>query len=250
MLINLHENELLRTGKPLGNKAYGSIGHLPGSRLGPGDHKITGGQAKILLEKPRDKHDIIIVTEKLDGSCVSVANIDGNLVALTRAGYIASTSRHLQHQYFDWWVRQNMLKFSFLKPGMRVVGEWLAQAHGARYYVDTPFIAFDLFVDNERCTYDIFTALCLSHGIAVAHCLNHHKSISIEEIERRLGEHGHHGCMEKAEGAVWRVERQGKVDFLGKYVRSDKVDGKYFKDENGNDQEIWNWRPHDTRLCA
>ena len=24
--------------KPLGRKAYGSIPHLPGSRLGPGDH--------------------------------------------------------------------------------------------------------------------------------------------------------------------------------------------------------------------
>lgn len=34
--------------KPLGHKAYGSIPHLPTSRLGPGDHHVTEGQARIL----------------------------------------------------------------------------------------------------------------------------------------------------------------------------------------------------------
>src|SRR4051812_45187727 len=36
--------------KPLGSKGYGSICHLPGSRLGPGDHKLNPGQARILTE--------------------------------------------------------------------------------------------------------------------------------------------------------------------------------------------------------
>lgn len=30
--------------KPLGGKSYGSIPHLPGSRLGPGDHHDNGGK--------------------------------------------------------------------------------------------------------------------------------------------------------------------------------------------------------------
>ena len=29
--------------KPTGKKNYGSIGHLPNSRLGPADHKSYGG---------------------------------------------------------------------------------------------------------------------------------------------------------------------------------------------------------------
>lgn len=33
--------------KPLGIKAYGSIPHLPGSRLGAGDHHLAIGQALI-----------------------------------------------------------------------------------------------------------------------------------------------------------------------------------------------------------
>ena len=54
----------MQNNKPLGQKAYGSIPHLPGSRLGVGDHHVTHGQAKIATEKPRDKHDFIIVQEK------------------------------------------------------------------------------------------------------------------------------------------------------------------------------------------
>lgn len=61
--------------KPLGHKAYGSIPHLPNSRLGVGDYHCHEGQARICCEKARDKHDRIIVTEKLDGSNVCVANI-------------------------------------------------------------------------------------------------------------------------------------------------------------------------------
>jgi len=56
--------------KPLGRKSYGSIPHLPGSRLGPGDYHAHEGQARIATEKARDKHDKIYVQEKLDGSNV------------------------------------------------------------------------------------------------------------------------------------------------------------------------------------
>ena len=34
---------------------------------------------------------------------------------------------------------------------------------------------------------------------------------------------------------MWRVEREGKVDFLAKFVRQGKIDGKYL---NGDD--VWN----------
>ena len=78
--------------KPLGGKAYGSIGHLPSSRLGPGDHSVHEGQARICTTKVRDKRDRVIVQEKLDGSCCAVAKVEGRVVALGRAGYLATTS--------------------------------------------------------------------------------------------------------------------------------------------------------------
>jgi len=90
--------------KPLGIRAYGHIPHLPGSRLGPGDHKVHEGQARIATEKARDRHDRIIVQEKLDGSCVSVAKINGEIVPLGRAGYRAVSSPYEMHIRFATWV--------------------------------------------------------------------------------------------------------------------------------------------------
>jgi hypothetical protein len=41
---------------------------------------------------------------------------------------------------------------------------------------------------------------------------------------------------------VWWVERKGKFDFIAKWVRPDKQDGKYLSDITGH-AEIWHWRP-------
>lgn len=46
-------------------KNYGHIAHLPGSRMGPGDHSCELGQARIATLKARDRHDHVIVQEKL-----------------------------------------------------------------------------------------------------------------------------------------------------------------------------------------
>lgn len=90
--------------RPLGIKSYGSIGHLPSSRLGKGDRKCDNGQASIAIYKTRDRFDRVIVQEKLDGSNVGVARIDGMLYPLTRAGYLASDSSLEQHWRFSDWV--------------------------------------------------------------------------------------------------------------------------------------------------
>src|SRR5947209_7008873 len=105
---------MMDTRKPLGVKAYGHIAHLPGSRMGPGDHHCHAGQARIATEKARDRHDRVIVQEKLDGSCMAVARVNGEIIALGRAGYRAVTSRFYQHVLFDGWVRDNYARFDAL----------------------------------------------------------------------------------------------------------------------------------------
>ena len=110
-----------RPTRPLGGPAYGSIPHLPGSRTGPADRTIELGQARICLERTRDRHDLVIVLEKLDGSCVAVANLDGQIVPLMRAGYRAEDSHYEQHHLFAEWVAQHRKRFQkLLKPGERV----------------------------------------------------------------------------------------------------------------------------------
>jgi hypothetical protein len=226
--------------KPLGGKSYGSIAHLPGSRVGDGDHHISTSQARHILEKVKEKNDRVIVTEKLDGSNVSIANINGQLVPLTKAGYRAISSSHLQHRYFHDWVFNNFSKFDFLEPGMRLCGEWIAQRHSISYSnTKTPFIAFDLFLNKtDRAPYETMKIPCVIREIPTAYVLSNGPPCSIEKAMELLGEFGHHGATEPPEGAVWRLERKGVCLFLGKYVRPDKKDGEYF------DNIQWNWKPN------
>ena len=231
--------------KPLGRKCYGSIGHLPASRLGPGDHRINDGQARILTVKTRDRHDRVIVCEKLDGSNVAVANVGGTILALGRSGYLAQTSSYEQHQLFAAWVRDNSDRFSFLKEGERVCGEWLAQAHGTRYRLThDPFVAFDIMCEDQRALFEEISPRLTEAGLAMPKLLfmGQGQSFAVAEAMKKLGKFGFHGALEPAEGAVWRVERMGKVDFLGKYVRPDKADGRYLPELSGT-EAVWNWRP-------
>ena len=229
--------------KPLGHKSYGSIPHISGSRLGPGDHKIEAGQERIALHKLR-KGDTVIVQEKLDGSNVSVARVGGQLLALGRAGYLAQSSQYEQHQLFADWVRKNIDRFEFLKEGERLVGEWLAQAHGTRYCLEhsdlEPFVAFDIMRNgHERATFEeLEERIYRSLNVTTLLFQSVAGGCSLERALIILGNHGYHGATDKAEGIIWRVEREGRVDFLCKYVRPDKVDGCYLKGE-----EVWNWRP-------
>ena len=229
--------------KPLGIKAYGSICHLPGSRLGPGDHKLNPGQARILTEKTRDKHDIIIVQEKLDGSNVAIARVNGQLIPLGRAGYPAISSKYEQHRHFANWVFARLDRFEFLQEGERLNGEWLAQAHGTRYELPhEPFVVFDLMNGPLRTNYETLRQRVEPLGFVLPHLISLGPPITVAKVMESLGERGFHGAIDPVEGAVWRVERKGVVDFLGKYVRPEKKDGCYLP-EIGGGEAIWNWRP-------
>lgn len=232
----------MSTVKPLGHRAYGSIPHLPGSRMGPGDHHIHDGQAAIATAKAR-KGDTVIVQEKLDGSCCAVARTDdGTLVALGRAGYLAATSPFVQHHLFADWVQAEAERFAWLEPGHRVVGEWLAQAHGTRYDLPhEPFVVFDWMAGAKRMPYYLTQVAADRCGLASPHAVSVGGPVSIDDAMAAV-EPSHHGAIDPVEGAVWRVERAGVVDFLAKYVRPDKVDGCYLPELTGGDP-VWNWAP-------
>jgi hypothetical protein len=230
--------------KPLGRKNYGSIPHLPGSRMGPGDHHCHVGQEEICCRHVRDRHDEVIVTEKLDGSNVGVARVGEEILALGRAGYLAQTSKFEQHQLFAAWVRENEERFrAVLQPGQRIIGEWLAQAHGTRYGLrHAPFVVFDLMEGDKRLPYVQLETSLFGGEFTLAKVIHRSGPCSIPEALSKLGEHGFHGAQDRVEGAVWRVERKGEFDFMAKYVRPDKVDGIYLPEVSGG-EAVWNWRP-------
>lgn len=226
--------------KPLGHKAYGSIPHLPGSRLGIGDHHCSPGQAVIACEKKRDKHDLIIVQEKLDGSNCCVAKVNGKILALGRAGYLADSSKYPIHHVFDKWVKENQERFSdMLNEGERVCGEFLAQAVGTKYKLPhEPFVPFDLMTGKFRLPYYKFIERINEFAFTPPQLLSIGEPLSIDFMLDLITISGH-GAVDPVEGAIWRVERKGEVDFLAKYVRHDKEDGKYFPEKTGG-ETIWN----------
>ncbi len=237
--------------KPLGHKSYGSIPHLVGSRRGPRDYGVNDGQQRICCERARDKHDEIIVQEKLDGGNVGVALKDGEILALTRSGTLASESDFAQHVLFADWVRCNEPRFrAVLREGERLAGEWLALAHGTIYDLPhEPFVAFDLMVGSERAVYDDFVEQ-LNGDFTLPKLLHRGEPLSVERALELLEPSGH-GARGLCEGAVWRVERfipnrkRKVVDFLAKYVRVEKVDGLYLPQKRDEIAKpfIWLWHP-------
>jgi len=202
-----------------------------------------------------DNHNYFAGDILVHNSNVGVARIGDYIFPLGRAGYLASSSPYVQHRHFATWVHKNYSRFlAVLQDGERLVGEWLLQAHGTRYKLwHEPFVAFDIMTGSTRLPYGQFSERIHKGYFATPYILHMGEAISIEEALRILGEKGFHGAIDKAEGAVWRVERnklkdrhsdkrEQVVDFLVKYVRPDKVDGVYL--DNDEDKEIvWNLDP-------
>ena len=228
--------------KPLFRKSYGSIPHLPGSRIGPGDHTVPDGMQRIAQVKVRDRHDRVIVQEKVDGACTAVARqADGAMIALTRVGKPAHSHSFLHIRMFAVWADWNAIELmEVLRPGERLVGEWMAMTHGIKY--DLPhglWVVFDLFdTTGKRLPYDEFCAR-VGNRFPRPALLHDGPAVPAAGLLDTLG-YGHHGAYDElAEGVVYRVERKGSVDFLTKYVRADMVPGKYMPFEPGA-LMVWN----------
>jgi hypothetical protein len=234
--------------KPLGGKAYGSIPHLPGSRRGPNDYGLSDAQAAILTTRARDRRDLVIVEEKLDGGCVSAAKIDGQIVALTRAGYNATAGDFKHHHLWGQFVEDFRDRFdALLTEGERVVGEWCVMAHGTRYALPhLPFVAFDIMRGTKRAPWHDRRERVAAVDLPQPALLHAGGPLSVAAAVAMLDQGSAHGALDTVEGAVWRVERDGACDFLGKYVQPGKVDGCYLSSVTGAGDR-WNtwagWTP-------
>ena len=127
--------------------------------------------------------------------------------------------------------------------GERVSGEWLLEAHGTRYNLThEAFVVFDILVKHERLIYHEFLKRVSRQGFTVPNLLHMGQPLKLDRARKLLGQ-GAHGAIDEVEGFVYRCEREGKVDFLCKWVRPDKEDGKYL------DQELWNVNPEQLKIC-
>ncbi len=121
----------------------------------------------------------------------------------------------------------------------RICGEWLALAHGTRYnLLHEPFVPFDIIQGVERIDYETFLKRVKQFDFTTPNLISIGEPFSVAAMLESIQVSGH-GAIDEVEGAVWRVERKGKVDFLTKYVRHDKQDGKYFNEITGSG-DLWN----------
>lgn len=230
--------------KPLRMKAYGSICHLPGSRRGPGDHGLNDAEARLLLERAKNPRDVVYVQEKLDGSNVCAARVGDTILALNRAGYLATTSPYPMHHAWARFVRANAQRFrDILQDGERACGEWLMVAHGTRYALPhEPFVLFDVLREHKRRPLADVATLAQLGGFTMPRLIHTGGPISVARVLDMLEPSGH-GALDPVEGAVWRCEREDPSlpMILAKYVRPEKQDGCYLPSESGQAELLNTW---------
>ena len=237
--------QLKQKKKILSTKAYMSIPHIPGSRLGKSEKTIDLHRYKLLTEPQKHSTDTIIVQEKLDGSCVCVYRKNHHIFALGRAGDLANESPNESRRLWAEWVEINKFRFfDLLQNEERACGEWLAMAHGTRYKLPhEPFVLFDIFDDNNQALpFKRMETRANAQNFVLPKTLHYGAPINLEKVLPKLNTNGHHGALDKPEGLIWRLERNDKVLFRAKFIYQNKVDGCYLTEETGQ-PIVWNWRP-------
>jgi hypothetical protein len=243
----------LKPAKPLGSKGYGSTPHLVGSRVGPTDSHVDPTLARIMTEKVRNRHDRIIVTEKLDGSCLTVAKVGGHILPINRAGYLVWDSPWPMQHVFGRYVEDRTSLFSaLLHEGERIAGEWMLQAHGTRYRIADPsdlFASFSIIGPRGRIPYDEFASRVDAAGVRRAHVISDGPALSQAAAVDALGATGFHSALEQPEGAVWVLETRGEFNCIAKHVIPEKIDGKYLSSITKL-SDVWNYAGDDYRVAA
>ena len=221
-------------------RLYPRIPHLPGSRVGPAErYAAPAFTARATVAADDDR---VIVTEKLDGSCVALVGAAAGIEARGRDGGLCAASRNDGRRGFAAWVAARAARLAaHVAPGERVMIEWLALAHGTRYALPHgPAVVIDGFAaDGARWGFDAVVARAAALALPTPAVLHDGAALAVELALARLGARGHHGALDPAEGVMYRLERGARVRGLAKLVRPGKIDGRYLADHTGG-EHVWN----------
>jgi hypothetical protein len=210
-------------------KKYPSICHLPNSKRGKDDKGIHAGMA-IYCESKYRPNTRVVVTEKVDGSNVSIINNNGNFLAVSRNGYLCTGSNYEQHVLFGVmvfnWIITGEINNDILPVGERVVFESLTVPHGTRYKKAPKYLLIDWFgADGKRKLWSEYDSFLGINKVVTLH--DGVLPISVEDVIKTMPKKGFYGARDGFEGLVYRIEKDDKFNFFAKWVRHDYEVLKY-----------------------
>jgi hypothetical protein len=224
---------------------FGHIGHLTGSKLIDIEDKLIDldAQEKFTVCK-RDKNDLVIITEKIDGMNAGVVKKTGLLYPINRKGY-DSRGMGLQHKDLEllgneWarWVDDHYELYDFiLEEGERLVFENCMFQHTLKYrFKNGPvFLLAKYRANNKRLNYSDLTHLANAYNIQQPPLLNMGVAIPPQIIINQYPK-GLVGVKGKIEGIVYSYEHNDEVEANAKFVSNELMGTIHPQTKNYN---IW-----------
>jgi hypothetical protein len=223
----MYKNLPERSDEKLISNNFGTIGHLSGSKLIDEKDKLLNEeeQRKFTVCK-RDKNDLVIITEKIDGMNAGVAKKNGYLYPVNKQGYdvrnMGSVNKELEILGVEWakWVDENYpLYDKLLVEGERLVFENCIVQHTLRYNFrnDPVFLLAKYNLDGKRINYQCLTELAKSHGIQQPPLLNIGVALPAQLVINQYPK-GLIGVQGQIEGIVYNYEHNNEHIGCAKYV--------------------------------
>ncbi|MBA4688592.1 MAG: hypothetical protein H2184_15680 [Candidatus Galacturonibacter soehngenii] len=223
----MYQNLPPLTEEKLLSKNFGSIGHLTGSKMIDDNDKLLSieQQEKYTVCK-RDKNDIVIITEKIDGMNAGVIKKNGFLYPINRKGYdtrnMGKTQEYLSLLGNEWakWVDNHYQIYdSILEEGERLVFENAILKHTLeyRFRCEPVFLLAKYRSNNTRINYKDLCELAKKYSLNQPPLLNIGVAIPPEIIISQYPK-GIIGVKGQIEGVVYSYEHNGEHESCAKYV--------------------------------
>lgn len=206
---------------------FGHIGHITGSKMiDSSDSLLSEEDQKKFICCKRDKNDIVIITEKIDGMNAGVVKKNGLLYPVNRKGYdtrlmgqVRAELRQLGEGWAIWVDDHYDLYDSILEEGERLVFEYAEFTHTLeyRFKCDPVFLLAKYDKNNRRLNYAALTELAQKHRIMQPPLLNIGVALPPSIVISQYP-NGLIGVKDAIEGIVYSYEHNGEHESCAKFV--------------------------------
>jgi len=227
---------------------FGHIGHLPGSKMiDVTDKLLHENEITKFTVCKRDKDDLVIITEKIDGMNAGVVKKNGMLYPINRKGYDSremgihcSDLQVLGDTWAEWVDQYYSIYDVMLKEGERLVFENCIIQHTLQYkFKDDPvFLLAKYSADNKRLDYKSLTRIAKYYKIPQPPLLNMGAAIPPQIILNQFPK-GCVGVRGEIEGIVYTYEHNGQFESNAKFVSNKLIGTIHPQTTKFNRYKIW-----------